>query len=317
MTLRLSVASAPWHQHVASTAAAYGEMIPVVKGNGYGFGRSELMAHACGLSPTVAVGSVFEAHEVPSTHTALVLTPAGIDLPKSLPSQAVLTIGARHHVDTLRNTGWRGAVVVKLQSAMRRYGASADELSSLLESLNKAALTQVGWSVHPPLDGTSSNHVADVSRWLSQVGVQHPMYISHLDSGAVQKLRKSFPQHRIIARIGTSLWLGDKTQLQLHADVLDIHTVDAGMTAGYRNVKITTDGSLVLVGAGSAHGVHTVDNQLSPFHFQKTRLQLLEPSHMHTSMLFVANGSPCPLVGDLVEVQQPLTRVAVDTIYWT
>lgn len=317
MTLRLSVTSASWHDHLAAVAGAYGELVPVVKGNGYGFGPAVLMPHACALSSTIAVGSVFEAHTVPSTHTALVLTPAGTDLPTSLSTRAVLTVGGRHHVDTLHHAGWRGAVVVKLQSSMRRYGTTTDELEALLVSLDQANLTQVGWSVHPPLDGPSSDHIADVAKWLSRIDSDHPMYVSHLDPGAVQQLRATFPQHRIIARVGTALWLGDKTHLQLHTDALDVHSVTSGMTAGYRNTKITTDGALVLVGAGSAHGVHTLGDQLSPFHFRRTRLQLFEPPHMHTSMLFVAAGSPCPQVGDLVEVQQPLTRVAVDTIYWT
>jgi len=44
---------------------------------------------------------------------------------------------------------------------------------------------------------------------------------------------------------------------------------------------------------------------------------LLEPSHMHTSMLFVPAGQTCAQPGDLVDVQQPLTRVVADTIYWT
>lgn len=317
MTLRLSVTSASWHDQVAAVAGAYGELIPVVKGNGYGLGLAVLMPHACALSPTIAVGSVFEAHTVPSTHTALVLTPAGTDLPTSLSARAVLTVGGQHHVETLHRAGWRGAVVVKLQSGMRRYGATADELEALLKSLAKANLKQVGWSVHPPLDGPVSDHITDVAKWLSRVDPQHPMYVSHLDPGAVQQLRTTFPRHRIVARVGTALWLGDKTHLQLHTDVLDVHSVTSGMTAGYRNTKITKDGSLVLVGAGSAHGVHTLGDQLSPFHFQRTRMQLLEPPHMHTSMLFVPVDSPCPQVGDLVEVQQPLTRVAVDTIYWT
>lgn len=317
MTLRLSVASAPWHDQVVAVADAYGEMIPVVKGNGYGFGLAVLMPHASVMSPIIAVGSVFEAHAVPSTHTAMVLTPAGTDLPTSLSSQTVLTVGARHHVDILHHAGWRGSVVVKLQSSMRRYGATQDELEPLLKSLDQAGLKQVGWSVHPPIDGTSSAHIADVEQWLSQIDPHHPMYISHLNPEAVFQLRTAFPRHRIVARVGTALWLGNKTQLQLHTDVLDMHPVTAGMTAGYRNIAITQDGALVLVGSGTAHGVHPLSDQLSPFHFQQTRLQLLEPSHMHSSMLFVASGSPCPQVGDLVEVQQPLTRVAVDTIYWT
>lgn len=317
MTLRLSVTSAPWHNRVAGVVDAYGEMIPVVKGNGYGFGLAALMPHATAISPTIAVGSVFEAHAVPTTHTAMVLTPAGAELPTSLPSQTVLTVGSSHQVNVLRHAGWHGPVVVKLQSAMRRYGATIDELEPLLDLIEQAGLIQVGWSVHPPLNSASSDLTTDVARWLSQVETDHPMYVSHLDPASVQQLRTTFPRHQIIARVGTALWLGDKAELQLDADVLDIHPVTKGMTAGYRNVTIPGDGSLVLVGAGSAHGVHAIGDQLSPFHYQRTRLQLLEPSHMHTSMLFVGSNSLCPQVGDMVEVQQPLTRVLVDTIFWT
>jgi len=317
MTLRLSVTSASWHNRVAGVVDAYGELIPVVKGNGYGFGLAALMPHAVAISPTIAVGSVFEVHAVPATSTAMVLTPTGTELPTSMPSQTVLTIGSRHHVDVLRHAGWRGQVVVKLQSAVRRYGVTIDELEPLLDSVKQAGLVQVGWSVHPPLDGPSSDLLSDVARWLSHVEPNHPMYVSHLDPTVVQQLRTTFAQHHIIARVGTALWLADKAELRLHTDVLDVHPVTKGMTAGYRNVTIPDDGSLVLVGAGSAHGVHPIGEQLSPFHFQRTRLKLLESSHMHTSMLFVGAGSPCPQIGDLVEVQQPLTRVIVDTIYWT
>lgn len=317
MTLRLSVTSASWHNRVSGVVDSYGAMIPVVKGNGYGFGLAALMPQATAISPTIAVGSVFEVHAVPATHTAMVLTPAGAELPTSLSSQTVLTVGSRHHVDVLRHAGWCGPVVVKLQSAMRRYGVTIDELEPLLDLIEQAGLIQVGWSVHPPLNGASNELASDVARWLSQVETKYPMYVSHLDPPAVQQLRTTFPRHQIIARVGTALWLGDKSELRLHTDVLDTHSVIEGMTAGYRNVAIPGDGSLVLVGAGSAHGVHTIGDQLSPFHFQRTRLNLLEPSHMHTSMLFVGSNSPCPKIGDMVEVQQPLTRVLVDTIYWT
>jgi hypothetical protein len=37
---------------------------------------------------------------------------------------------------------------------------------------------------------------------------------------------------------------------------------------------------------------------------------------MHTSMLFVPSGEPCPVIGDAVDVQRPLTAVAVDELIW-
>ncbi len=317
MTLRLTVSTELWRQHITGTTSAYGEMVPVVKGNGYGFGRATLMPEAAKLSRSVAVGSVFEVADVPATSTAIVLTPVGIDLPLPLPRQTILTVGSLHHVATLRSGGWSGPVIIKLQSRMLRYGATSAELPALLAAVRDAGCTQAGWSLHPPLDGTPAQHLDDVSHWLTQLSASFPIYVSHLDAESVQQLRSEFTQHHIVARVGTALWLGDKSAVQLHTDVLDARAVVAGATAGYRNTRISTDGTIVIVGAGSAHGVHTVGDDLSPFHFQRRRIQLLEPSHMHSSMLLVPAGEICPQSGDLVDVQQPLTRVVADTIYWT
>ena len=117
-------------------------------------------------------------------------------------------------------------------------------------------------------------------------------------------------------RIGTGLWHGDKSALHLGADVLDVRPVAAGSIAGYHGTRVIADGTLVVVGAGSAHGIATLDDGRSPFHFQRRRLALLERPHMHTSMLFVPSGEPCPAIGDTVDVQRPLTAVAVDELIW-
>ena len=75
-------------------------------------------------------------------------------------------------------------------------------------------------------------------------------------------------------------------------------------------------GSLVMVGAGSAHGVTPLDGGLSPFHHSRQRLALVEPPHMHTSMLFVPRGQPVPSVGDWIDVQRPLISVSADEVVW-
>jgi hypothetical protein len=71
-----------------------------------------------------------------------------------------------------------------------------------------------------------------------------------------------------------------------------------------------------MIGAGTSHGVQLVGAELSPFHFNSTRLSLVEPSHMHTSMVFVPTNQTAPKPGDMVDVQQPLTRVYPDIISW-
>ena len=199
---------------------------------------------------------------------------------------------------------------------MNRYGANKDELTDVLAALKNAGLTQVGWSIHPPLDGNRSDHLAEIKNWMLQISSDLAWFVSHVDANGIKQLRQEFVKNKIRVRSGTALWLGDKSMTHLMADVLDIRAIGQGETAGYRNVKITQDGTIAMIGAGTSHGVHLVGAELSPFHFNQQRLALVEPSHMHTSMVFIPKGDKLPLVGDNVDVQQPLTRVYPDIISW-
>ena len=318
MTLRLTVDRQAWLSHVQTFAAGLGDtqhLVPVVKGNGYGFGRPILIEQALSIATEIAVGTVFEAHDIPATHTPLVLTPVGNELPTSLPLNAVLVVGSVHHVDTLVSHGWSGRVIIKLRSSVQRFGVAIADVASVVSAVDTAGFVQHGWSVHPPLDGTPIEHAREVEQWLSILPNNLPMYVSHIDASILSTLRAAHQQRKIIVRSGTSLWLGDKSMLTLNADVLDVNHVN-GATAGYRNTPISGSGSLVVVGCGSSHGVIAHAGDLSPFHFAKQRLTMLEPPHMHSTMLVVQDGATCPTVNDIVDVQQPLSRVFVDTISW-
>ena len=71
----------------------------------------------------------------------------------------------------------------------------------------------------------------------------------------------------------------------------------------------------VVVGAGSAHGVSELPDHRSPFHFARQRRALLEPPHMHSSMLACAPHD-APSLGDWLDVQRPLITVAPDEVVW-
>ena len=71
-----------------------------------------------------------------------------------------------------------------------------------------------------------------------------------------------------------------------------------------------------MIGAGSANGVAPLPGDASPFHFSRTRMALVEPPHMHTSMVIVPSGHPCPRVGDWVDLQRPLTLTTIDELLW-
>ena len=316
MGLRLSVRSQAWYDRTRAVAGAMPGLIPVVKGNGYGFGRATLMPIAAELSDTIAVGSVYEAADVPADRVAMVLTPHLGLLPDELRPNSILTVGAFEHAQALDANGWSGNVVIKLRSSMQRHGIVPNRLESLSKALATSRCELVGYSLHLPLVGSQTDHVAEIEAWLPHLDTNLPLSLSHLDDVSLAGLRTDHPQRSFTIRSGTFLWHGDKSLLHLDADVLDVHAVHAGTRAGYRATIVPDNGHLALVAAGSAHGVHPLDDGRSPFHFGHRRLTLLEPPHMHTSMVFVDEHQACPSIGDRVDVQRPLTMTVVDELMW-
>lgn len=316
MTLRLVVDRSAWTAHVDAVTADLRGLVPVVKGNGYGFGRRTLLNEAARIATEVAVGTVYELGDVPASMTPIVLTPVDDGYDGPLRSDAIFTVGAVHHVVTLRRLGFDGRVLVKLRSRMQRYGASPDSVDELTSSCVDAGLSVHGWSIHPPLMSATTDHVQDVVGWANDLDDNLPIYVSHVGKDELSELRERFTKHEFRARSGTSLWLGDKSMVKLEANVVDVHPTRGGL-AGYRLVNVPGEGSIVLVGCGTAHGIVERPDGLSPFHYQRRRLHLLESPHMHTSMLYVPSIDETPSVGTWIDVQQSMTRALVDTISWT
>lgn len=305
MTIRLTVERDRWWRHVSDVAAELDGLVPVVKGNGYGFGRAELASIAVNLSPLLAVGSVHELDGLPDEAIPVVLTPA-LDAPDS--DVPVLTVGSDAHIDAL--TGWDGRVVVKLASDMHRYGGGIE----LVERAQRAGLRTVGVSIHPSLAASEDARRHQVTRRLAEIDPSLDVWVSHLAPATYRLLP---PSHRYKLRVGTYLWHGDREALHLEARVLDTRPVAAGTRVGYRLNPAPADGVLAMVGAGTANGVTPLPDGRSPFHFSRRRLALIEPPHMHTSMVFVPAGDPCPEPGEWVDLQRPLTMTAVDELRWT
>ena len=305
MTVRLTVNRTRWWNHVTYVADTVRNVVPVVKGNGYGIGREQLARAAVKLSPLVAVGTVYELTELPAEATPVVLTPT-LTPPES--TEPVLTVGSEAHIAALR--GWGGRVIVKLVSTMQRYGGGIE----LVVAAQQAGLRTVGVSIHPPLAGDDNAHRADVVRHLPTIDPSLDVWVSHLAPTTYETLPSS---HQYKLRLGTYLWHGDREALRLEADVLDTRPVAAGQLAGYRLSPVPGDGTLVMIGAGTANGVNALTDGRSPFHFDRRRLALHEAPHMHTSMVFVPGGDPCPATGDWVDLQRPLTMTAADEVRWT
>lgn len=321
MSVRLTVRRAMWRAHVARTAAAHGSaMVPVVKGNGYGFGRPVLHDVVAGLGvdgDTVCVGTVHELHDVPPALRPVVLTPTLTAPPSTAP---VLTVGDPAHVTALG--GWRGDVMVKLASSMRRYGVEPGDLDTLLQAVQRAGLGLHGLALHLPLAGDDRERRAEIDAWLPRLPDGVPLWVSHLTPDSFHALVADHPERPFRIRVGTALWHGVPRGdfLHLGADVLQTRPVRRGEVAGYHRTTVPVDGTLVAIGAGVASGIALLQSddpaRRSPFHFARTRLQLLEAPHMHTSLAVVPEGQPCPAVGELVDVQRPLLATTPDHTVW-
>jgi hypothetical protein len=223
----------------------------------------------------------------------------------------VLTVADPAHVDAL--AGWGGQVVVKLASSMRRFGTTPEALVDLLAAAQRAGLHTVGVALHLPLAGDDDARRAEIEAWLPHIDPSLDVWVSHLAPDTYAGLP---PTHRYKLRLGSYLWHGDRSALRLAADVLQTRPVRAGDTAGYRLTPVPADGTLVVVGAGTAAGVAPLADGASPFHHQRRRLALIEPPHMHASIVFVPAGDPVPGIGEWLDLQRPLTQTAVDELQW-
>jgi alanine racemase len=310
MTVTLYVEREAWEAHARAVAAAHGDVVAVVKGNGYGFGRPALARRALDLGLTrLAVGTVHELDALPPLGTRpVVLTPAGRAAAGAM-GHAIATVGSERHVDALVRAGATAPVEVKLASSMRRYGVEPEDLDVVLATLDANRLELVGFSLHLPFGADPD----EASTWLTRLPGEIALSVSHLSADHIGRLRDRHPARTIVSRIGTALWHGDKSFLALQADVLGTRPVGAGTRVGYRQVEVGS-GTLVMIGAGTAHGVHPLADGRSPFHHERRRLTLVEPPHMHTSMVWVPAGEQPPHVDDEVDVQQPLTFVTVDRV---
>lgn len=318
MTVRLTVQREAWQAHVRATADAYGPgLIPVVKGNGYGFGRSVLVPHAARLASHLGVGSAQELADLPDDLAPVVLTPT-LDPPKH--PRAIFTVDHPAHIAAL--AGRSNEVVLKLASSMRRYGVDPDGLATLTQQIADASLTVHAHALHLPLAGDDDQRLAEIESWLPHLAPEVPLWLSHLLPQSFRALQERHPDRTLRIRVGTRLWLGIPKGgfVHLSADVLHTRPVRAGEAVGYTLAPAPCDGTVVAIGAGSAHGVTPLDHadpaRRSPFHFARERLALVEPPHMHTSLVVVPSGRPAPEVGDRVDLQRPLIYTDVDEVEW-
>ncbi len=320
MTFTLHIDGPRWRAHLDAVAAAVPGLVPVIKGNGYGLGGERLGAEATRLrSDVVAVGAQSEAHSVRETFDGdvLVLTPwhPAIGPVPQADSRVILTISTIEALAALAgetSPGLQHRVVIEVASSMRRHGIEHDRLGEVGELLSGA--TVEGYAVHlplaPPVLGRAEETEAIIARlWGAGLSVDR-LWVSHLADAELDSVRAAHPAMRVSPRVGTRLWLGDRSTLRVTGTVLDVHPMRRGDRFGYRQRRAPSGSKLVIVSGGTAHGVgleapkpvsgmvargkvaalgglEAAGRVLSPFSLGGKQRWFAEPPHMQCSMLLV------------------------------
>jgi alanine racemase len=340
MSLSLYVDGDRWRAHMRGVLETHPGLVPVIKGNGYGFGNARLARKADWLgADTVAVGTYDEVEDVRTRFdgTVLVLTPwRPFEQRLVYDDRVVHTVGRIEDLKELAARDDRPRVVLELMTSMRRHGFTARGLREAAAALSNGVRVE-GAALHLPM--AHGSHLPEVERLMTDVVAAglptNRVFVSHLTDSEMSTLAASYPDFELRPRIGTRLWLGDRGALSVKAAVLDVHPVERGDLFGYRGRSAPKAGTILVVSGGTAHGIgleappaaeslrqravtlakgglEAAGFVRSPFSIGGKHRLFAEPPHMQASMLFLPHGAPVPEVGEEVDVRVRFTTTTFD-----
>ena len=266
-------------------------------------------------------------------------------------------------------------VVLEGLTSMRRFGMTEDEVAAAITTLAphiaSGAIRLEGLALHLPIATPEEPRIGSMAMLTSDDSAPQPvvvgsarvhevvawgllwpnllanlaglsdagsLWVSHLDDRECAQVREALPDVPIRLRVGTRLWLGDRTALRAGGTVLAVHATPQGQSAGYHQRRGPRDGYVVVIGGGTSHGValtaprparnarqraaaagsgalEAAGRFRSPFRLPSGgQAWFLEPPHMHVSMLRIPKGTIPPPVGELLECDVRFTTVAPDAI---
>ncbi len=340
MAFELRVEAQRWRRGLRALVDATPGIVPVIKGNGYGFGRDLLAAESADLGVgTIAVGTYAE---VPGALDAfagdvMVLSPwRPFDSTVVHDARVIHTVGRVEDVAELAAEQPTSRVIIEGETSMARHGLDRHELAAAVAALGE--LQVEGFAIHLPMAG---RNLAEAESWAAALAASQvettTLYISHLTPDELATLRERRPQLDVRPRIGTSLWLGDLGALSVRATVLDRHELSRGERVGYRQRAMPRDGHLLIIAGGTSHGIgleapkssagavqrgkslakgglEAAGFALSPFTIDGKQRWFAEPPHMQASMVFLPASATVPEVGDSVEVAVRFTTATFDAV---
>ena len=361
MTFSITIDGEAWRAHTHAVRdrvhGAEAALIPVIKANGYGLGQQLLAAEATRLGVrAIAVGTVYEVDSVVSDFHGdiIVLDPidprdeaattvwAGLSQ-SELGPRLIATVATSRGLDLVIDTFAHPRVLLEGQTSMRRFGFEGPRLRETwkyaAQAVAEGRLRLHGLTVHLPMHPNSGDfdEILQLADEVADVDPVSHIMLSHIDVQQLEILRRHNPNLRFSLRIGTSLWLGDRSFLHTTGTVLAVHRVMRGQTYGYHHRKAGSNGSLVVVSGGTAHGValHAPSQALtlrqrivaaglgllnaggrvkSPFMLGKVPLWFAEPPHQLVSLLWLPSHTEPPAVGSMLPAQVRYTITHADDV---
>lgn len=335
MSVTLHVDGARWRAALRRVVDERPGIVPVVKGNGYGFGRDVLCGEATRLGVrAIAIGTYVEAADAVAAfgRDVLVMEPfrAGVHSAHGAVAdeRLVHTVTSRDDLDALRALSPSARVVVEGLTSMNRFGTPVGQVADLA-----AAADAVGVTLHLPL---GTGHTAEIESFIDAAPGVLRWWVSHTSAAEVAQLRRERPGLELLPRVGTDLWFADPGAYQVRAHVLDVRRVDKRARAGYRQRPVG-GGHVVVVSGGTSHGVamespaaagslrgqaiavaegvlEAAHRVRSPFTIGGVMPRFVEPPHMQCSLLALPDGVAPPRVGDTVPVRMRLTTAYPDEV---
>ena len=298
MSFSLNVDAVKFRSHlnavVAECRSAGGQVVPVIKGNGYGFTREILAdeANTLGLK-RIAIGTVWELAEALAKFPGeiIVLEPFNVADESALAQwKLILKNNAARVILTLSDLNFSdvtaaGATRIYLEglTSLHRFGISKSNFSKIDKS-QLGNLSVVGLSLHLPIIDSAkptgaiaevssavdsnklSGKVLEIWNWIIKyqevAGAQDfAMHISlsHISTKDVAALNAMCSSYNYLVdfdlRVGTSLWLGAPDALSVSGTILQIQDISTATQIGYQQVATSGHDRLIVVSGGTSHGV--------------------------------------------------------------
>lgn len=326
MPLSLNVDGHKWRSHLDQIMSAKPGLVPVIKGNGYGFGLELLAAESTRLGvETVAVGLASEVAKVRTTFAGEIVILSPDHVSSGLTDAKIIqTISS---IDLLQSIDANINVIVELLTPLNRHGIELSEIDRALTIIKDRNLKLRGFTLHLPIAKIDSKWVSST---LNLLPAGSHIWISHLHGA--DRVKKEFANLTFHERIGTSLWLGADSALEATATVLENRKIQS--TAGYQQKHIR--GNVIVASGGTAHGIGLTAPQndysligrvkifaraleaafgrmRSPYRHNGKTLNFLESPHMQCSLL-ICSGSNQPKPGDELKVRVRYTTTTFDQI---